>query len=85
MQHTALCRVKHTRKSRDTLPLKNQKQLLELLAHTEHLFKKHEILPITFLMENMKVKLIQGAAQNILSTSSDHIWVKKICGTRTAT
>ena len=65
------------------LPLiKKQKAALRIIsnvkynAHTEHLLKKHEILPLNYLIENMKIKFIQDAAQNILPTSFDSIWVK---------
>ena len=33
-------------------------------------------MPLNYLIENMKIKFIQDAAQNILPTSFDSIWVK---------
>ena len=33
-------------------------------------------MPLKYLIENMKIKFIQDAAQNILPTSFDSIWVK---------
>ena len=65
------------------LPLvKKQKAALRIIcnekfnAHTEHLFKKNEILPLNLLIESMKIKFIQNSAQKILPPSFDSVWLK---------
>ena len=45
-------------------------------AHTEHLFKKHEILPLNLLSDCMKIKFMQNAVQKFLPFSFSNIWLK---------